>query len=104
MRENETSVENILWYRLRNRCLGVKFYRQFSVGPYILDFYCFACRLAIELDGSQHLAEDQAQYDDIRTKFLSDHSIKVIRFWNNYITENIDGALEEIVREIKNRK
>ncbi len=56
LRNDATSAEKLLWSKLKGKqLLGVKFRRQYSVGPYILDLYCPSCRLAIELDGESHL-------------------------------------------------
>lgn len=97
LRKNSTDAERKFWAKLRNRqLLGFKFYRQFSVGPYILDFYCPVCRLAIELDGGQHTKTKQKLYDDKRTNFLKSHNISVIRFWDNDVLQNIDGVLRKI--------
>ena len=58
-----TILEIFLWSKIKNKQLGYKFRRQYSVGPFILDFYCPTLRLAIELDGSQHLEPENVEYD-----------------------------------------
>lgn len=99
LRINETTSEKILWKYLRNKSLeNNKFYRQFSVGPYILDFYCPKQRLAIEIDGNQHLETDNLAYDQERTLYLESKSIKVIRYFNNEINENVEYVLENICK------
>jgi very-short-patch-repair endonuclease len=96
LRKSQTDCERIVWNVLRNKqCKGLKFFRQFSVGPYILDFYCPAIRLAIELDGGQHAGE-QKEYDQIRTNYLKANNITELRFWNNEVLENLDGVYEKI--------
>lgn len=98
LRLQQTDVERKLWSTLRNRQLaGLKFRRQVPIAAYIVDFYCHECRLVLELDGSQHLA--QLEYDDIRTQFLQAQGIRVLRFWNNEILSNIDGVLQKIYTE-----
>ncbi len=78
-RENLTDVERTLWYYLRNRKFhGYKFRRQYPVLNYILDFYCTEKKLAIELDGSQHI--EQISYDEKRTDQLEALGIHVVRF------------------------
>ena len=99
LRQKETPEERLLWSQLRRKNLGHKFYRQYSVGPYILDFYCPEKRLTIELDGFQHLQDKE--YDQQRDDYLSLHDIKVLRFWNSEISANIDKVLEKIKRELK---
>ena len=66
-----TDAESRLWYSLRRHGLnGYKFRRQHPFGPYILDFYCAAARLAIEVDGGQHFEESQQMADTERTRHL----------------------------------
>jgi very-short-patch-repair endonuclease len=97
LRKNFTDAERRLWSRLRRRQLfGFKFFRQYSVGSYIVDFYCPAIRLAIELDGGQHAQGAQALYDEKRTEYLNKHNIKVIRAWDDDALKNTDGVLLEI--------
>ena len=97
LRRNSTDAEKKLWLKLRAKQLnGFKFYRQFAAEHYILDFYCPSCRLAVELDGSQHVEEKQLICDEKRTRYLNRQNIQVIRFWDNDIFKNIDGVLREI--------
>lgn len=86
LRRDITGVERKLWSRLRNRQLeNTKFVRQISIGPYIADFVARSLRLVIELDGGQHSASKHAE----RTKVIEAHGYRVIRFWNNDVTDNI---------------
>ena len=95
LRANDTRAENILWAELRDRQLNnMKFYRQYSVGPYILDFYCPKVRVAIELDGEQH--KDAVEYDKEREFFLKSKNIHTLRFWNNEIINNLSKILNGI--------
>ena len=97
LRKNQTDVERLLWKQIRNKnFFGLKFFRQYSVGAYIVDFYCPKLKLAIELDGGQHAEEGNKEYDKIRTDYLKSMGIKVMRFWNNDVIHNIEGVLEEI--------
>ena len=99
LRKNQTDCERIIWNVIRNKqCNGLKFFRQFSVGPYILDFYCPEKRLAIEIDGGQH-ADQQKEYDQERTAYLAGHYIRELRFWNNEVVENLDGVYDKILEE-----
>lgn len=103
LRKNQTDVERLLWYRLRNKQLqGVKFFRQYSIGHYIIDFYSPKRRLAIEVDGGQHNEENTQRYDLQRTEYLKHQGVKVIRFWNNEVINNIGGVLEVIAANIRN--
>jgi len=98
LRHNETEEEKILWKSLRRKNLGFKFSRQYSAGPYILDFYCSEKRICIELDGSQHL--DNKEYDKERDNYLLMNDIKVFRFWNGEINGNINEVLKKIKIEL----
>ncbi len=98
LRKNQTPQEVLLWARLRGGQLSFKFKRQHSIGPYILDFYCPDKKLAIELDGSQHL--DNKEYDNERNNYLLGFEIKTLRFWNNEVNKNINVVLQKIVTEL----
>ena len=105
LRKNMTKEERHLWYDfLKN--YSVRFSRQKVLGNYIADFYCAQARLVIELDGSQHYEEDGQLRDNIRTTFLEDYGLKVIRIPNNEVSKNFRGVCEyidEIVKQSLNR-
>ena len=93
--------EIILWSKLRSRQLGgFKFKLQFSVGNYILDFYCPSARLAIELDGDSHFRKGAKEKDQLRDECLGKLNIKVLRFTNEEVMKNVEGVLEGISRTI----
>ena len=97
LRKNQTDAERKLWDIIRNKQMkGLKFFRQYSVGPYILDFYCPSKKLAIEVDGGQHAEEGQQKYDENRSEYLTQNNINVIRFWDNEVLTNIEGVEEKI--------
>ena len=106
LRKDQTESEKKLWIILRNRHLaGIKFRRQFPVDGYILDFYSPEYKLAIEADGGQHYEEQGQILDQIREKKLLRHGIKILRFSDSEILNNIAGVYEVIVKavqEIKN--
>jgi very-short-patch-repair endonuclease len=96
MRSEMTEAELKLWNALRaNRLMGLKFRRQVPIGPYIVDFACPSKRLIVEADGSQH-ADDMA-YDAKRTAFLEQSGWTILRFWNDDVMKDIDGACQHIV-------
>ena len=79
LRASQTSSEGRLWGELRGRRLGGwKWRRQAPIGPFIVDFYCAAAALVVELDGSHHI--DQADYDERRTRYLEWQGLRVLRF------------------------
>jgi very-short-patch-repair endonuclease len=91
-------IEQRLWLGLRGDQLGVSFRRQHPVGPYVLDFYCPSIRLAIELDGDEHVS--RVVRDAVRTRFLNGCSIFVLRFANRDVWSNLEGVKEIIAIEI----
>jgi len=103
LRKNLTPAEARLWSSLKGRQLdGKRFRRQFSIGSYILDFYCPETLLAIELDGEVHNDVVQQQYDQERTAYLNEEGIKVIRFENRLVFEQIEFVLESIRVALEN--
>jgi len=100
LRKNVPDVEQKLWSILRNRQMpSLKFLRQYGVGPYILDFYCPERRLAIEVDGRQHADVYGRRHDAQRDSYLRELNIRVIRFWNNDVLQNIEGVWKMIKEE-----
>ena len=109
LRINGTSAEALLWLALKARKIkGVKWRRQFSIGNFILDFYCPECKLGIELDGIQHYSLDGSDYDDRRSRWLDKNfGIHILRFENRDIFtsfDNVVGYIEEVVEEILSNK
>ena len=86
LRRNQTEAEKTLWVHLRNkRFYGMKFFRQYSIGPYILDFYCPTMKLAAELDGGQHNLCESKECETVRSECLKAHGVEVMRFWNHEV-------------------
>ena len=103
LRNKAQDPEIILWSYLKGKQLqGCKFRRQYSIGNYIVDFYCPKLRLVIELDGEQHSKQGNIEYDKKRTDYLNSLSIKVLRYWNNEIYNNLNGVIDEILDYINN--
>ncbi len=102
LRKSSTPHERILWKHLRNANLdGIKFRRQQPIDHYIVDFVSFEIRLIIELDGSQHFENES---DKIRDEYLTQNKFRILRFWNNEITENLDNVLQKIWSECEKLK
>ena len=99
LRKKLTAAEATLWTLLKDKQLeGRKFRRQHSVNKYILDFYCAAEMLAIELDGEHHFTEDGLRYDEQRTRYLNTLNIRVVRFENEEVFQSPEGVVAEIKR------
>ena len=95
LRKNMTKEERHLWYDFL-RSYPVRFSRQKVLGNYIVDFYSAQAKLVIELDGSGHYTEEGKQYDEERTKFLSEYGLKVVRISNTEIHKNFKSVCEYI--------
>jgi len=93
-----TDAERRLWQRLRLGQLGVKFRRQHPLGPYVLDFACLAPKLAIEVDGSQHL--EQVAYDARRSAWLGEQGYAVQRFDANAVLAHTDAVVQAVINRV----
>jgi very-short-patch-repair endonuclease len=96
LRKTMTPEEKILWSRLRNNAFGVHFRKQVPFGPYILDFFAFSPKLAVELDGDQHFEKEAKKYDEARDNYLRQYGITVFRFRNREIKTDLEGVLTTI--------
>jgi very-short-patch-repair endonuclease len=94
LRKELTPAEQKLWAHIRDDQLGVNFRRQHAISNYIVDFVCIKKKLIIELDGSQHI--DQQEYDTERTIYLQSQGYKVLRFWNNDVMKDINSVIHTI--------
>jgi very-short-patch-repair endonuclease len=92
-----TEAEKLLWEKLRGKQLkGYQFYRQKTIGNYIVDFYCPKAKLVIELDGGQHYSPDGKAKDRARYGYMKGIALRVLRFSDKKVFENIQGVLERI--------
>lgn len=104
LRTHGTPAEGRLWLMLKNKQIeGLKFRRQFSVGPFVLDFYCPQKQLAIELDGQPHMSSGGQMRDEQRTEYLKRIGIEVIRFENKLVFEQGDAVRAAIVEAVNLR-
>jgi very-short-patch-repair endonuclease len=102
LRNEPTSAEKQLWRFLRaNQLRGHKFRRQAAIGPYVVDFICFAMKLIIELDGPQHLEPGAIEHDERRTAWLAARGYHIIRFRNQELDENIHAVVDVIEHAIE---
>ena len=99
LRKESTPAEAKLWAYLRSlREEGIRFRRQYAIGPYIADFCAIKAKLIIELDGSQHM--DQEEYDGARTEFLESRGFRVLRFWNSDVMNKTSDVMGVIIEEL----
>jgi very-short-patch-repair endonuclease len=96
LRRNKTETEKFVWMLLRRKPGGIKWYRQYSVGKFILDFYCPSKKLAVEIDGSGHEKLVISNYDKERTEYLKLHGIAVKRF-KNFEIEQLGEKFVELL-------
>ncbi|HYS44642.1 MAG TPA: endonuclease domain-containing protein [Geobacteraceae bacterium] len=101
LRKNQTDAEKAFWAHARSRQFhGMKFFRQYSIGPYILDFYSPGLKLAVELDGGQHNLPEGREYDAARSEYLQAHGIEVLRFWNNDVLLDVQSVLSKVEERV----
>ena len=97
LRYNMTDAEKLLWSKLRNKqILGLQFYRQKPLLNFIVDFYCPSANLVVECDGNQHFTDEGLEADRVRDEALAQLGLKVLRFDNLQILNEIDAVMEMI--------
>ena len=97
---NYTTSEDFLWRKLRNRQLhGFKFRRQYQLGCYVVDFFCFSKKLAIEVDGLIH--KNYEEQDQKRKEYLSQRGVSILRFSNYAVYNHIDKVLDQITKALQ---
>ena len=102
LRENMTYHEKLLWEKLKlKQVCGVRFRRQHPIDFFIADFYCHEARLVVEIDGEIH--DYRKDYDDGGSAEMERYYIKVIRFPNSEVENNIDNVVRVIENEVKSR-
>ena len=102
LRRQMTKEERHLWYDFL-KTYPVQFKRQYSLGVYIVDFYCYKAKLIVELDGSQHCEPKAMDYDRIRTEYLQKQGFLVLRFSNSDVMTQFRAVCETIDTAVKNR-
>lgn len=102
LRKNQTKEEGLLWYRFLSK-YPLRFRRQYTIGNYIVDFYCHKAKLVIELDGSQHYCPEGAEYDAKRSMYLESLGLCVIRYSNLDVLRNFSAVCMQIDMIAKQR-
>ena len=100
LRKNATPQEKHLWYDYLHS-YPVRFQRQKPIDSFIVDFYCHAARLVIELDGSQHYTEEGKAYDAERTRIMTGFGLTVLRFSNTEIDRSFGAVCDKIDRTVQ---
>src|SRR5574341_410787 len=101
LRKNMPPAEVMLWSKLRGKSLkGCKFRRQYSIGTYIVDFYCPQLKLAIEIDGESHFVEGADAYDRERQAIIESTGVSFLRFTNRDVYERLEGVMDKILERI----
>jgi len=104
LRDNMTAAETNLWDKISNKQLdGHRFRRQHPIGSFIADFYCHKAKLVVEVDGGIHKLSDHAEYDLGRTYEIEEFGIKVIRFTNEEVMNELGEVLVSIKRCLVDR-
>ena len=96
LRRELSLPEKMLWIRFREAAVRIR--RQHPIGPYVLDFYCPAAKLAIEVDGASHDFGDRPQRDDIRSEWLKRHDIELLRIPAKQVLADPDGVAEAVLK------
>ena len=102
LRKNMTKEERHLWYDFL-KAYPIQFKRQYPIGNYIVDFYCYKARLVVELDGSQHCEPKAISYDQKRTQFLQQKGLYILRISNLDVMKNFDGVCQNIDLAVRER-
>jgi very-short-patch-repair endonuclease len=99
LRREMTDAERALWARRRGKQLeGYRFRTQAPLGRFVADFACMEAKLIVEVDGGQHT--DRREHDAERTAWLEAQGFRVLRFWNNAVSGNMDGVLQVILNTL----
>jgi len=101
-RLNPTDAEIILWQELRRRTVNTKFFRQYIIADYIVDFVSIQHMLVIEIDGAYHSEPVQQEYDEGRTERLESLGFRVLRFSNEEVLNKIEVVINSIKIHIQN--
>ncbi|HET8535282.1 MAG TPA: endonuclease domain-containing protein [Sphingomicrobium sp.] len=96
LRKNLSLPETLLWRRLRGAKVRIR--KQHPIGPYVLDFYCPSAKLAIEVDGFAHDTGDRPRRDDIRTEWLENQGLKIMRIPAKDVLADPDSVADSLLR------
>jgi very-short-patch-repair endonuclease len=101
LRNNMPPAEQLIWARLKGKQINnCKFRRQYSVGAFVIDFYTVEIKLAIEIDGDSHFGDGAEVADRARQSLIESSGIRVLRFTNRQVSEELDAVIEAISQMI----
>jgi very-short-patch-repair endonuclease len=100
LRQESTIPERMLWLKLKNKQLGIRFRRQYSIGNYIADFCSPRLKLVVEIEGGVHDKQEQRFYDDERQKTIEELGFRVLRFTNEEVEKDIKRVVETINKHL----
>jgi very-short-patch-repair endonuclease len=103
LRREMSLPEVLLWQQLRGRA-GDKWRKQHPAGPYVLDFYCDAARLCVEVDGEAHPREDAPARDARRDAWLASQGVATLRIAAAEVLNNLEGVLQWIGEAVAERR
>ena len=100
-RNNPTPAEKKIWDEVlsRKQLRGYKFTRQKPIADFIVDFYCSKLQLVIEIDGDSHI--ESKEYDEAKTNILSQYGLRVLRYANRDVMNNIEGVFQDLMRFVE---
>jgi very-short-patch-repair endonuclease len=104
LRRETTRAETLLWEKLRDGRVGYKFRRQHAIGPFVVDFYCHAFKVAIEIDGGIHGNPEVAARDALRQESLEGQGLVFLRFANEDVERSADDVVERIMQFLEHRR
>lgn len=102
LRNNMTVAEKVLWNYLKTKPMGLKFRRQHPISKYIVDFYCHALKLVIEVDGGIHNSTSATENDKVRQEYLETEGLVFLRVTNEEIEQDFKAVVAKIERQITN--
>ena len=100
LRHKQTEAEKAAWHLVRGRRLGAKFRRQCRIEKWVVDFYCFEYRLAIELDGGVHSQPSQMRRDAAKEDYLGTIGVRLLRIPNGLVLEDPEGFVRQVREQI----
>lgn len=103
LRRKSTEAEIVLWKVVRNRKLGYKFIRQYSIDGYVIDFYCAELKLGIELEGGIHQMQSTKVYDAYHERYIKEFGVKLLKFSNEEIIYELQKSIKAISLSLPKR-